>query len=181
MPIMNRRHLLVLFLISLFLLLACNFPGVVDQVPTSPILTPDTAQSVYGPGTFSLDLPPGWDVIGPETISSDPNRSYDLYRLGVDPSSSGGPGTSHVIIASASEWTPQELALAQCSTCPPGNFEPLTIGGKPALRTQIGGGDVPILITWYYVEHRGNLIAFAIHDPESLQPLEDVLGSIQFE
>lgn len=177
----NRRHLLVLFLIGLFFLFACNLPGIVNQVPTPPKTAADTAQSVFGPGTFSLNLPPGWDVSGPETISSDPNRPYDLYRLGVDPSSSSGPGTSHVIIANASEWTPKELAFLQCSTCPPGDFEPLTIGGKPALRTQIGGGGVPIFITWYYIEHRGNLIALAIHDPETLQPLEDVIGSIQFE
>lgn len=178
---MKRRHLFVVFLLSLFTLFACNLPGVVNPVPTPPTPTVGIAQSVFGPGTFSLDLPPGWDVTGPETINSDLDRSYDLYRLGVNPSSSGGPGTSHVIIADASKWTPQALALTQCTTCPPGDFEPLTIGGKPGLRTQIGGGGVPILITWYYVEHRGNLIAFAIHDPESLQPLEDVIDSIQFE
>jgi hypothetical protein len=136
---------------------------------------------MFGPGTFSLTLPAGWDVFGPESITTDPSRPYELYLLGVDPSVSGGPGTSRVIVARATEWTPEELAVSQCSTCPPGDFEAVTIAGRPALRTQIGGGGVPFVTTWYFVEHRGNLIAFAIHDPETLEPLSEVIDTIQFD
>jgi hypothetical protein len=175
-----------LFFLGLIFLVACNPGEIVSPVPPSPTDTPssfsgDSAESVFGPGTFSLALPTGWDVIGPEVTSSDPERPYQLYLLGVDPSVSGGPGTSQVIVASAAKWTPEELAFSQCITCPQNDFITVTIAGQSALRTQIGGGDVPILITWYYVEHKGYLIAFAIHDPETLQPLSEVIETIQFD
>ncbi|MEJ2758140.1 MAG: hypothetical protein P8046_06605 [Anaerolineales bacterium] len=75
----------------------------------------------------------------------------------------------------------QDLALMQCSTCPDNGFEEVTLGGQPALRTQIGGGGVPFMVTWYYVEHGENLIGIDIHDPETLEPLTSVIESIQFQ
>jgi hypothetical protein len=48
----------------------------------------------------------------------------------------------------------------------------------PASRTQVGGGGVPFVITWYFVEHNGNLIALAIHDQQTLEPLDAVIQSI---
>jgi len=148
-------------------------------MPAAP--TEAGAESIFGPGTFNMILPLNWDVAGPETISDDSGRTYRSYSLGEDPTSSGGPGMSHVIIASAAEWTPEDLALMQCSTCPDNGFEQVTVGGKPALRTQVGGGGVPMMITWYFVESQGNLIAFAIHDPQTLEPLQEVIESIGFE
>ena len=61
-----------------------------------------------------------------------------------------------------------------CSTCPENSFEEVTVGGKPGLRTEIGGGGVPMVITWTFVENQGKLIAFAIHDPQTLAPLNAV-------
>lgn len=154
-------------------------PPSATDIPSSP--TEPIAESVFGPGTFTLALPDGWDVAGPDPITSDPDRPYESFSLGEDPNSSGGPGMSHVFIASAQEWTPEELALAQCSTCPEPVFEDVTIDGLPGVRTELGGGGVPIVITWFYVEHNGKLFAFAIHDPETLEPLREVIDSIRFE
>ena len=172
-------------MIGLFILSACGSQApepvepAPDDLPQEP--TEETAIPLFGPGTLSLDLPSGWDVAGPDMVVADDGRSYESYSLGEDPTSSGGPGMSHVIIADASIWTPEELVLMQCSTCPDNGFEPVTVGGKPAVRTQIGGGGVPMMVTWTYVENNGKLIGFAIHDPQTLDPLDGVIETIIFE
>lgn len=150
-----------------------------EEYPDTPADLP--AESVFGPGTFSLDLPEGWDVFGPETIQDASGRSYQIYLLAPDQGYLEGPGASKVIVANAVEWTPQDLALNQCSTCLDNGYEDLTLGGLPAQRTEIGGGGVPFTITWYFVEHNGNLIGIAIHDPDTLEPLTNVVESIQFQ
>jgi hypothetical protein len=178
--------------LTLFLLGACNtqpdvtkdpLPTDLPSVPTEepPIPIDEPAQRVFGPGTFSLDLPEGWDIFGPIEVTNDPDRPYEAYHLGEDPTSSGGPGVSIVAIDRTAKWTPEDFVLSQCSTCPQNPFESVTLDGIPALRTEIGGGGVPIMITWYFVEHRGNFIAFALHDPETLEPLEETIETIQFE
>jgi hypothetical protein len=37
------------------------------------------------------------------------------------------------------------------------------------------------MMTWYFVPYQDKLIGFAIHDPETLAPLEEVIQSKQFE
>jgi hypothetical protein len=190
---MKNDHRLSWLLVGLaaILLTACtsstptpeaSSPTQVPQPTDLPaVSTEEPAQLVFGPGTFSLDLPVGWEIYGPLEVTNDPDRPYEVYQLGEDPSTSGGPGMSIVAIDRTDRWTPEDFVLAQCSTCPNNGFESVTIDGIPALRTEIGGGGVPIMITWYFVEHRGNFIAFTIHDPETLLPLEDVIQSIRFE
>lgn len=171
-----------IFMACLLVLCACSStqtsPTALPELPATP--TAEPVQSIFGPGTFSIDLPEGWDVSSVE-VSTDSNRPYTLFTLGENPTSNDGPGISRVIIARADQWTPEEFVLSQCSTCPQNPFEPVALGGKSALRTKIGGGGVPIMITWYFVEYNGNLIALAIHDPQTLEPLDEVLASIQFE
>jgi len=171
--------------VFLLMLVACNRQPVETSItiPTDTVTSnpSNPAVSVFGPDTFSLDLPDGWDVFGPLTVENGSGKSYEVYFLGENPSQEGGPGISRVVIADAAQWTPEEFALSQCSTCDPNIYEPVTLAGKSALRTQIGGGGVPLMITWYFVEHKGNLIALAIHDPQTLEPLEEVIESIQFE
>lgn len=132
-------------------------------------------------GGFSLHLPTGWKVIGPIEAVNVADHTFDLYRLGIDPGPSGGPGPSSIAIADPDLWTPESFAISQCSTCPVNPFEEITLGGLPALKTSVGGGGVPFTSTWYFVEHLGNLIALDIHDEETLEPLEDVIQSIQFQ
>lgn len=106
---------------------------------------------------------------------------YKDAKLGIDPAPGGGPGNSQIVIADPKQWTPEQFAQAQCSTCPASPFENVTLGGEPVQRTQVGGGGVPFTITWYFVEHNGKLIALAIHDPETLKSLDDVIQSIRFQ
>lgn len=174
---MKKLFLFSGLLLGGLILNACA-PQATDM-PAEPTVV--EAESVFGAGTFSFDLPDGWDIFGPEKINDDQGRSYDLYLLGEDPTSSDGPGISQVIVASADQWTPQDLAQAQCSTCLDNGFEEVAVAGKSAQRTQIGGGGVPIVITWYYVENHGNLIAFALHNPQTLAPLDAVIETIVFE
>jgi hypothetical protein len=162
------------------LALACEWltPG---QTPLPPTATADPNRYVVAEAGMSLRLPEGWSVLGPQPNTTDPSRPYNLYLLGPDPGASGGPGTSTIAVLDAAQWTAEDFVQAQCSTCPAHPFEDTTVGGQPARRTQVGGGGVPFTVTWTFVEHEGKLIALAIHDPETLEPLEDVLQSIQFE
>jgi len=183
--IMKKLIWVFLILTGLMLFSACNLPSseappLTATVPPADPMT-DEPVSIFGRGTFGIALPSGWDVSGPETINTDPSRPYEIYLLGENPTTDDGPGSSRVIIANAAEWTPEELALTQCSTCPQNPFESITLGGKPGVRTQIGGGGVPFMLTWYFVENQGNLIAFTIHDPQTLEPLDAVIQSIHFE
>lgn len=180
---MTKYFFTLVCLIGLLILCACSSVNAIEQPAGDAFgVTGEVeAENVFGPGTFSISLPEGWDILGPETITTDPDRPYKLFLLGMDPSGNSGPGISRVIIASASEWTHEELASVQCSTCPQPLFESVMIDGQPAFRAQVGGGEVPILITWYYLENQGNLIAFAIHDPSTLEPLLEVIESIQLE
>ena len=182
---MKKNLLYAWFVIGLLILSACALRSVESEMPLPteelPEPTEVLAESVFGPGTFSFELPSGWDIFGPEIITDESNRSYQLYLLGEDPTNNDGPGISKVIIANADHWTPEELALIQCSTCLPNEFEPVMVGGKPGVRTQIGGGGVPFEVTWYYIENQGNLIGFALHDPQTLAPLDQVIESIIFE
>lgn len=181
-------RILPLLFVSL-LALACQVLGQATPTPTPTVpatptdvpATPDPARYVNEQGGFSLILPQGWTAIGPQPVGNDPARPYDLYILGQDPAPSGGPGSSQIAILDAAQWTAEDFVLSQCSTCPAGTFEDVTLGGVPARRTQVGGGGVPFMVTWHFVEHDGKLIALAIHDPESLEPLDEVLQSFQID
>lgn len=182
---MKRYYLYACTLLFIIMLSACNYPlGMTPTtVPADNVVntTADSAVSAFGENTISLTLPQGWDIFGPLIVDNESKGSFSLYLLGENPTQNDGPGVSRVVIANAAEWTPEEFARSQCSTCPQNGYESITLAGKPGLRTQIGGGGVPFMTTWYFFEHKGNLIAFAIHDPQTMQPLEDIIESIQFE
>jgi hypothetical protein len=176
--------------IVIVLLTGCNLPAAITPAPptattappaSTPAPTAGAARYVNEEGRFSLALPEGWSALGPLAINADPDRPYNLYVLGVDPSSSGGPGPSKIALLDPSQWTPDTFAQAQCTTCPDQPFEDTTLGGKPARRTQVGGDGVPFMVTWYFVENNGKLIALDIHNPDTMEPLEDTIQSIQFE
>jgi hypothetical protein len=176
----------------LILLAAClptpAAPAPTDALPTAttPVDTPaaptaDASRYVNEEGQFSLTLPDGWSAHGPLAVNGDPERPYNLYILGVDPASSGGPGQSKIAILDPQAWTPEAFALSQCTTCPAQPFEDTLLGDQPARRTQVGGDGVPFMVTWYFVEYNGKLIALDLHDPETMEPLEGVIQSIRFE
>ena len=146
----------------------------------TPAPTPDPNRYINEEGGFSLLLPEGWTVLGPVEVSNRLERPFNMYVLGVDPSLNSGPGYSRIAVADAALWTAVDFAFAQCSTCLEQNFVDETLDGKPARRLEIGGGGVPFTTTWIFVERGENLLAFAIHDPETMEPLEDVIQSIQF-
>lgn len=183
-------------ILVLALLAACTpAPMTVTDVPASattiatlPEPATATLTPVPGPeryineeGGFSLELPSDWSVVGPLEVNNRLDRPYNLYLLGTDPEPSGGPGTSKIVIANAALWTAEDFVFSQCSTCLDHPFEEVSLGGLPARRTQIGGDGVPFTVTWYFVVDNDQLIALAIHDEETLVPLEEVIESIRFK
>lgn len=150
-------------------------------VPATPIPTAPGTRYTNAEGQFSLQLPNGWQVLEPQIVMNDGERPYTLYVLGDNPAPSGGPGSSNIIIADTQLWTTADFVQSQCSTCPAHPIEQIVLNGVPAQQTKIGGGDVPITITWHFITHNGNLIALAIHNAETLEPLNDVLQSIQLD
>ncbi len=154
--------------------------GTVEKIENTAAPIDSDARYVNREGGFSLVLPQEWQVVGPIPISQD-GFTYNSYALGVDPAASGGPGTSHIIIADDAVLSVEEFIRLQCSTCPQHPLESIQIGEFSALRTQIGGGGVPITVEWTLIEKDGHLLGFSLHDPETLEPLDAVLQSLVFD
>lgn len=183
-------HSIVKVLIFMFLMLmlaGCSpTADIATPPPTStqpaaaaPSEPEDPGRYFNEAGNFSLNLPEGWEVAGPNEASSGGDLTFSLYRLGVDPQASGGPGMSSIAISDLGAMTIEAFVQAQCSTCPHAPIEELHLGEVRAHQTTIGGGGVPLEIAWTFIEHRGKLIALAIHDPETLEPLSAVLQSVK--
>jgi len=126
---------------------------------------------------FSMTLPENWNVAGPFAVQGD-NLSYQVYTLGVDAGSEGGPGMSRIVIGDASVLTVEGFTQQQCQTCPMNPVEHITLDGRPAQRVLVGGGGVPFMVEWTFVQLGGQLVGFSLHDPETLEPLPSVLESV---
>ncbi len=178
----------VLPLAAVALAAGCNLGGAVTPAPSTAV--PATEQAHATPaeryfnteGKFSLVLPVGWLELGPLAMTlPETGAGYSLYILGTAPTESGGPGASMIVIADAAQMTLEQFAASQCSTCPGHSPEAVTLGTVPAERLLIGGGTVPFEKTWFFFEHQGRRIGLAIHDPETLEPLDEVLATLRLE
>lgn len=176
-----------LFVFAIFTILqACS--SATEPVETNsdetPVETVDATEPIIEDryfneqGSFSLVLPDGWQVAGPIEATAGNDVTYTLYSVGLEPGSSGGPGGSNIIIAENAALTIEEFVQAQCSTCPLAPIEDIQLGDTDAKQTTIGGGGVPVSVTWTFVQHDGKLIGLKIHDPETLEPITEVLESI---
>lgn len=149
------------------------------EIVVEQTLTAQETRYINSEGSFSLVLPESWQVAGPQQGTSGGGLSFSLYRLGQDPDASGGPGTSSIVIADAGTLTIEAFVLGQCSTCPLAPIEDIVLGEVAARQTVIGGGGVPVQVTWTFFEHAGKLIGLAIHNSETLEPLTGVLQSLE--
>ncbi len=150
-------------------------------ISATPIPTAPGTRYTNAEGQFSLQLPDGWQLLASQIMTNDGERPYALYTLGESPASSGSPGNSKIVIVDAQLWTIEAFVQSQCTVCPTHPVEQVTLNGIPAQQTKIGGGSVPFTVTWHFITHNSNLIALAIHDAETLEPLNDVLQSIQLD
>ncbi len=183
---MAHKISVLVFTFLLLTLAGCSPPAdLTILVPTETqqesVPTPTVGRLRYfnEQGSFSLILPDGWKVSGPIDATGGGDLTFSLYRLGPDPVVSGGPGMSSIAILDLDAATIEEFVQGQCSTCPLAPIEDVQMGQVSAKQTVIGGGGVPLEVTWTFVEHNGKLIALAIHDPQTLKRLSDVLESVQ--
>jgi hypothetical protein len=126
---------------------------------------------------FSLALPDGWSAAGPFEVQAG-GLSYQSYALGLDPAAESGPGMSRIVIGDASSLTVEAFIQQQCQTCPANPVEDISLDGRPAQRVLIGGGGVPFMVEWTFVRLDRQMVGFSIHDPETLEPLPEVLASV---
>ena len=156
-------------------------PTVTEQTPDVVTPTVDESDGRYlnEQGQFSLSLPEGWKVFGPVDASAGEGVSFTLYSLGLQPEASGGPGASSIVIMDPGAVSIERFVQAQCSTCPAAPIQDIQLGDVNARQTVIGGGGVPIEVTWTFFEHNGKRIGLKIHDTETLEPLQQVLESLQ--
>lgn len=151
--------------------------------PTSPLASPSVPvpltpeASVYrNPEVgFELLLPKGWSVYGPMPM---PNGE-ELYALGINARSDGGPDVSQLIIAEAATFNPESFVRAYCGTCDPRPLDATTLGGKPALHAVLSGPSVPTL-EWYFVTHNGKTIGLSIRNLSDGVDLSWVTQSLTF-
>jgi hypothetical protein len=178
-PLILSTFLLVLSACSTTAETSAPDPTELPQETLAPSEPIDQERYFNQQGSFSLILPQDWQVSGPIDAAGGGGLTFSLYKLGLDPETSGGPGTSSIAISDQNTMTIEEFVQGQCSTCPPAPIEEIQLEGVRARQTVIGGGGVPIEVTWTFIEHNGKLISLAIHDPETLEPLDKVLNSIQ--
>lgn len=179
-----RNLLFVMFLLTLS---ACAqtgptvAPAVTGRPPDVVTPTVDESEGRYfnEQGQFSLSLPEGWRVFGPVDASAGEGVSFKLYSLGLQPEASGGPGASSIVIMDPGAVSIERFVQAQCSTCPAAPIQDIQLGDVSARQTVIGGGGVPIEVTWTFFDHNGMRIGLKIHDAETLEPLQQVLESLQ--
>jgi hypothetical protein len=127
---------------------------------------------------FSLVLPEGWNVIGPEDVQA-AGLSYQAYFLGPDATGEGGPGMSRIVIGDATTLTVDAFVRQQCQTCPEHPVEDVTLDGRPAQRVLVGGGGVPFTVEWTFVQLDGRTVGFSLHDFDTLEPLPEVLATVR--
>jgi hypothetical protein len=172
----------VLLLAAVGLAAGCNLVGAVTPAPSTAVPATPAERYFNNEGKFSLVLPVSWLELGPLAMTlPETGTGYSLYVLGPAPTESGGPGASMIVIADAAQSTLEQFAASQCSTCPGRLPEAVTLGTVPAERLLIGGGAVPFEKSWFFFEHLGRRIGLAIHDPETLEPLDDVLATLRLE
>jgi len=181
----NRRKILTLVLAALALIVpACNLGGAAAP-PLEASATSTASQDeryINDEGGFSMVLPEGWSVLGPLPVTvPESGAAYNLYVIGAAPTESGGPGASMIVIAEATQLTLELFAASQCSTCPAQPPQAVTLGTVPAQRLLIGGGSVPFEKSWFFFEHQGKRIGLAVHDPDTLEPLDEVLATLRLE
>ncbi len=190
----ERRHALIIWVTSACLLgwglpacagsrpdptnTATSQPPPSVAVPSQPPLSYQGSYYTNDRVGFSMTLPEGWSVAGPFDVRTE-GLAYQLYALGTDAAADGGPGMSRVVVGDASSLMVEAFAQQQCSVCPPHPVEDVALDGRPAQRVLIGGGGVPFTVEWTFVRVGGQMIGFSLHDPETLEPLADVLASVR--
>jgi hypothetical protein len=181
----------VLFIVAL-LIVSCR--EAVSSAPVDPSSAVDRSRlfeetAAAGDSTryvnqemgFSLQLPDSWQVIGPQQVRLNDEAMYELYLLGENPSNGSGPGVSRIVIAEGARISVEQFIEHQCSTCPRHPEERVRLGQGSALRTHIGGGGVPHRTAWHFLDRGSRWMGLSIHDPETLEPLQEVLDSFRFE
>jgi len=187
-----RLRLILLAVITTLSALACMLTGPTQELLVTPLIesatealeptATDTASRYFNTeAAISLVLPSGWGAAGPFAIDVPGQFEYDLYVLGISPSDSGGPGPSRLIVGDPSAMSLDSFAASQCGDCPKQPIEDAVLAGVPVRRTTIGGGSVPFRVEWMFLEHAGKVIGLSIHDPGTLESLQDVLQTLRLE
>jgi hypothetical protein len=160
--------------------ISTSTPEPAPSLPASPTAASGADRYVNLDAGISLVLPEGWSAAGPYPASAG-DSSYNLYLLGPDPSPNAGPGASRLIAAADDTLTLTGLLESQCSTCPSAEVTPATLNGISVQRAVIGGGGVPFEVEWVTLDHNGRLVGLSIHDPQTLETLNNVLETLRLE
>lgn len=143
--------------------------------PPPTVAVPADAVPYHNPELgFSLMLPAGWGVYGPEATQ----QGFSFYTLGPQVSGSGGPEISQIIVADATT-TPEQFLQSYCSICPWQPFEAVLMDGVAGQRTTLGGETTPAT-PWTFFVHGGKLLGFSLRTLGE-QNFDWVLSTLAFE
>lgn len=184
-----RPPVLIAALLLGLLVVGCALPGPIEQArPTDPVEpsptpargAPDPRPYVSDDGGFTLPLPAGWIVGEP--------RDTPLGReqlVGLAPLVEGSSRNSVIYVADTrSMYLEKAIDLLCGDVCSPqAEIEEITLDGRPAWRAALGATaetvDQPSF-TWYFVDNGDRFVFFNLHDPDTLAPLDDVIGAMTF-
>jgi hypothetical protein len=151
------------------LLIACA------QQPPAPAPAPSPEANYineeYG---FAVNLPEGWQAT---RVSSWREGVYQvLFSAGPGYS---GPANSVVMVVDDPNLSTKDFLTILNGGVLPTDLANTTLAGLPARRGTVGGNGSPPL-QFVIVEREGKLYYVDFHDPQSLEPLEDVIASFHF-
>lgn len=145
--------------------------------PSQTIIGHLSGDNVYdnAEGGFSIRLPEGWVVEGPQQMALG-----SVYWLGPKPLATAEPATSIIIVGDANKVSMQDAVRHSCGGgCAKVSLEATTINGVPAQHLKVGDQNTP-LTEWYWLRHGNHIIYLSIHDPHSLQSRDDVIQTLRF-
>jgi hypothetical protein len=150
------------------LLIAC-----VQQPPAPTPAPPPEANYINEDYGFAVNLPEGWQATSESSWREGVYQVLFSARPG-----QRGPANSVVMVVDEPTLSANEFLTILNGGVMPADLASTTLAGLPARRGTVGGNGSPPL-QFLLVERGGKLYYVDFHDPESLEPLEDVIASFQ--
>jgi hypothetical protein len=164
-----KRSIVFLLLLWGLLLVACA-----RQPPAPTPAPPLEANYIHEDYGFAVNLPEGWQASSESSWREGVHQVLFSARPG-----QSGPANSVVMVVDDPDLSANEFLTILNGGVMPATLANTTLAGLPARRGTVGGNGSPPL-QFVLVEREGKLYYVDFHDPESLEPLEDVIASFQF-
>ncbi len=152
-------------------------PTVLPAIATATIpATPEKlVRTEIAAASLTLSLPDTW-VVGESQLTP----LGLVIHLGPEPLGPG-PFSSTLIVTDPNQYEAATLAAAlACNQECAVPLIPTTVAGQPAQKA-ILGADSPTPLEWFFLTREGQLLAFTLHDAQTLITRSDLVDSLELD